>query len=101
MKTKRMTSSRKLLLSIRSSAIFAVVVVTACSPQTGVTKPDSSKPTDAQIQEMRALFDRCELTRRQMTQAGSMNPPSAEMTDAMDRCHRLLNFRTLPAIRFW
>ena len=72
-------------------------------------QPSSKRPQvayrvlvdETERQELRALFNRCETTRREMTQPGAMNPATDEMVSAVDRCSKLLPNTTIQSVKPW
>ena len=82
--------------------LSAVSMLAACTQAPGgVGSRDAAPVDEAKREELRALFDRCEATRRDMTRPGSMNPGTAQMIDAMDRCQKLLPDTRIQGVRFW
>ena len=82
--------------------LLTVSALAGCIEAPGGSGSRDAAPIDeAKRQELRALFDRCETTRREMTKPGAMSPGTAEMIDAMDRCSKLLPSTTIRSVRFW
>jgi len=81
--------------------VLGVVALTVCSQAPNGPKSHTAVLVDETKRQLQALFNRCETTRREMTQPGAMNPATDEMVSAMDRCSKLLPNTTIQSVKLW
>jgi len=81
--------------------VLGVVALTVCSQAPNGPKSHTAVLVDETKRQLQALFNRCETTRREMTQPGAMSTATDETISAMDRCSKLLPNTTIQGVKLW